>query len=142
MSPGERVSPPWRLWLAAHARPITLGRFRRTVARFAALCSWPARTTRASRPRSRAALGAAIVGGGGVLGDGVGVDGLVLIPDMPGRMPKELRHLAQVVSGGLPHTWSLPWVDAWRFGPLDPAADLPKEFHALLADLHLNSTAP
>jgi hypothetical protein len=36
----------------------------------------------------------------------------------------------------------LPWVDAWRFGPLDPAADLPKEFHALLADLHLNSTAP
>jgi len=46
------------------------------------------------------------------------------------------------VSGGLPHTWSLPWVDAWRFGPLDPAADLPKEFHALLADLHLNSTAP
>ena len=67
---------------------------------------------------------------------------LVLIPDMPGRMPKELRHLAQVVSGGLPHTWSLPWVDAWRFGPLDPAADLPKEFHALLADLHLNSTAP
>jgi hypothetical protein len=75
-------------------------------------------------------------------GAAVRVDGLVLIPDMPGRMPKELRHLAQVVSGGLPHTWSLPWVDAWRFGPLDPAADLPKEFHALLADLHLNSTAP
>ena len=89
-----------------------------------------------------AAQRAAIEWASGVLGDAVRIDGLVLIPDMPGRMPKELRHLAQVVSGGLPHTWSLPWVDAWRFGPVDPAADLPKEFHALLADLHLNSTAP
>lgn len=89
-----------------------------------------------------AAQRAAIEWASGVLGDAVRVDGLVLIADMPGRMPKELRHLAQVVSGGLPHTWSLPWVDAWRFSPLDPAADLPKEFHALLADLHLNSTTP
>jgi hypothetical protein len=89
-----------------------------------------------------AAQRAAIEWASGVLGDGVRVEGLVLIPDMPGRMPKELRHLAQVVSGGLPHTWSLPWVDAWRFGPFDPSADLPKEFHGLLADLHLNSTAP
>lgn len=89
-----------------------------------------------------AAQRAAIEWASGVLGDAVRVDGLVLIPDMPGRTPKELRHLAQVVSGGLPHTWSLPWVDAWRFGPLDPAVELPKEFHALLAELHLNSTAP
>ena len=89
-----------------------------------------------------AAQRAAIEWASGVLGDAVRVDGLVLIPDMPGRMPKELRHLAQAVSGGIPHTWSLPWVDAWRFGPLDPSAELPKEFHALLADLHLNSTAP
>ena len=89
-----------------------------------------------------AAQRAAIEWASGVLGDAVRVDGLVLIPDMPGRMPKELRHLAQVVSGGVPHTWSLPWVDAWRFGPLDPAAELPREFHAFLADLHLNSTAP
>lgn len=78
----------------------------------------------------------------GVLGDAVRVDGLVLIPDMPGRMPKELRHLAQVVSGGVPHTWTLPWVDAWRFGPLDLAAELPKAFSTLLTDLHLNPIAP
>jgi hypothetical protein len=89
-----------------------------------------------------AAQRAAIEWASGVLGDTVRVEGLVLIPDMPGRMPKELRHLAQVVTGGVPRTWTLPWVDAWRFGPLDPAADLSKEFHALLADLHLNSTAP
>lgn len=78
----------------------------------------------------------------GALGDAIRVDGLVLIPDMPGRMPKELRHLAQVVSGGVPHTWTLPWVDAWRFGPLDPAAPLSKDFTTLLTDLHLNTTAP
>jgi hypothetical protein len=85
---------------------------------------------------------AAIEWASGVLGDAVGVDGLVLIPDMPGRMPKELGYFAQVVAGGLPNTWTLPWVDAWRFGPLDPAIELPKQFHTLLADLHLNSTAP
>jgi hypothetical protein len=88
-----------------------------------------------------AAQHAAIEWASGVLGDAVRVEGLVLIPDMPGRMPKELRHLAQVIAGGLPHTWSLPWVDAWRFTAFDPAAELPKEFHTLLADLHLNTTA-
>jgi len=89
-----------------------------------------------------AAQRAAIEWASGAVGDAVRVDGLVLVPDMPGRMPKELRHLAQVVAGGLPHTWTMPWVDAWRFGPLDPAAAIPKEFHLLLADLHLNTTAP
>jgi len=89
-----------------------------------------------------AAQRAAIDWASGAVGDAVRVDGLVLIPDMPGRMPKQLRHLAQVVAGGLPHTWTMPWVDAWRFGPLDPAAAIPKEFHLLLADLHLNTTAP
>ena len=89
-----------------------------------------------------AAQHAAIEWASGLFGDAVRVDGLVLIPDMPGRMPKELRHLAQVVAGGLPNTWTLPFVDAWRFGPLDPTGDMPKEFHALLADLHLNTTAP
>jgi len=89
-----------------------------------------------------AAQRAAIEWASGAVGDAVRVDGLVLIPDMPGRLPKELRHLAQVVAGGLPHTWTMPWVDAWRFGPLDPAAAIPKEFHLLLTDLHLNTTAP
>ncbi len=89
-----------------------------------------------------AAQRAAIEWASGALRDTVRVDGLVLVPDMPGRMPKELRHFAQVVAGGLPHTWTMPWVDAWRFGPLDPAADLPKEFRTLLADLHLNTPAP
>jgi hypothetical protein len=88
-----------------------------------------------------AAQRAAIEWASGVLGDAVKVDGLVLIPDIPGRMPKELRHLAQVVSGGVPHTWTLPWADAWRYGPVDPTAELPNAFRALLTELHLTSTA-
>ncbi|CAN5343812.1 hypothetical protein BH09ACT5_BH09ACT5_24350 [soil metagenome] len=82
---------------------------------------------------------AAIEWASGVLGETVRVEGLVLIPDAPGRLPRELRHLAEVVSGGVPRTWTLPWVDAWRFGPVDPAVELPAAFHALLADLHLNT---
>lgn len=78
----------------------------------------------------------------GLLGESVRVEGLVLVSDAPGRLPKELRHLAQVVAGGVPQAWTLPWVDAWRFGPVDLGVELPKEFYALLADLHLNSIAP
>lgn len=47
--------------------------------------------------------------------------GLVLIADAPGRLPKPLRDFAQVVSGGLPRVWRLPWVEAWRLGePVSP----------------------
>ncbi len=85
-----------------------------------------------------AAQRAAIEWASGALGGAIRVEGLVLIPDAPGRQPKELRHLAEVVAGGVPRTWTLPWVDAWRFGPVDVSAELPKEFHTLLTDLHLN----
>lgn len=74
----------------------------------------------------------------GALGDGVQLDGLVLIADTPGRLPKPLRDLQQVISGGVPRVWALPWVDAWRLGPVEPFVSLPKEFRALLADLQLS----
>lgn len=74
----------------------------------------------------------------GVLGGGVQLEGLALIPDIPGRLPKELRDLAQVVSGGVPHTWSLPWVDAWRFAPVN-RVDLDRGFAAMFKDLRLTS---
>lgn len=70
--------------------------------------------------------------------DPVELAGLVLIPDAPGRLPKPLRDLQQLIAGGVPQVWALPWVDAWRFGPVNPAAPLPKEFHVLLTDLHLS----
>jgi hypothetical protein len=46
--------------------------------------------------------------------------GLVLVTDAPGRLPKPLQQLAQLVGGGVPRTWTLPWVEDWRRG--DPVA--------------------
>lgn len=40
--------------------------------------------------------------------------GLVLIADAPGRLPKPLRELSQIVAGGAPRTWRLPWDAALR----------------------------
>lgn len=45
---------------------------------------------------------------------GVEVLGLVLVPDAPGRLPRTLRDFAKLVSGGLPRTWTLPWIEDWR----------------------------
>lgn len=50
--------------------------------------------------------------------------GLVLVADAHGRLPRPLRELAQVVSGGIPATWSMPWVEAWRQGQ-SPTPDHP-----------------
>jgi len=78
----------------------------------------------------------------GALGKSVTLAGLVLIADAPGRLPKPLRDLQQVVGGGLPRVWTLPWVDAWRLGPADPSPLLPKAFRELFAELHLHSSSP
>ena len=74
----------------------------------------------------------------GVLGSGIQLGGLALIPDAPGRLPKELRDLARVVGGGVPRTWSLPWVDAWRFGPVN-RVDVDQGFSLMFNELHLPS---
>lgn len=42
--------------------------------------------------------------------------GLVIVADAPGRLPRPLRDLAALVSGGVPRTWHLPWVESWRLG--------------------------
>jgi hypothetical protein len=42
--------------------------------------------------------------------------GLVLVADAPGRLPRALRDLAELVAGGVPQVWWLPWVEAWRQG--------------------------
>lgn len=44
----------------------------------------------------------------------VDVLGLVLIADAPGKLPKPLKELVHVVSGGAPRTWHLPWDPALR----------------------------
>lgn len=59
--------------------------------------------------------------------------GLVLLADAPGRLPRPLREHAQLVSGGVPRTWTVPWVEQWR---LDVATvPGPREVQRLVADL-------
>lgn len=41
--------------------------------------------------------------------------GLVVMADAPGRMPRALRDRLTVAAGGGPRTWTVPWVNAWRF---------------------------
>ncbi|MPV36101.1 DUF6668 family protein [Georgenia subflava] len=45
---------------------------------------------------------------------GVQLLGLVLMADAPGRTPTPLRDFARLVAGGVPRTWSVPWVPSWR----------------------------
>lgn len=43
--------------------------------------------------------------------------GLVLIADAPGKLPKELRALVDLIDGAAPGAgWLLPWQADWRFG--------------------------
>ncbi len=65
----------------------------------------------------------------------VSVLGLVWIADAPGRLPRALRDLQAVVSGGAPQVWSLPWVERWRLGEVPSQANSPREAGRLLADL-------
>lgn len=57
--------------------------------------------------------------------------GLVIIADSRGKLPKPLRDLAQVVSGGVPQVWQIPWVEAWRLGEPVNLDSSPKEVRAL-----------
>lgn len=45
---------------------------------------------------------------------GVELHGLVLLADAPGRSPRALRDLADLLAGGVPRLWHVPWVAGWR----------------------------
>ena len=65
---------------------------------------------------------------------GVELLGLVVVADAPGRRPRVLRDLVNLVSGAVPRLWEIPWVEQWRLGE-SPAADPPKECAPLARDL-------
>lgn len=65
----------------------------------------------------------------------VEVLGLVVMADAPGRLPRSLRDLTQVVSGGVPRSWSVPWVEAWRMGEPPALASSPREVQRLVDEL-------
>lgn len=64
----------------------------------------------------------------------VNVLGLVLIADSPGKPPKPLRQYADLISGGVPRTWRLPWVEAWRIDP-PSLQNSPRAVRKLIKDL-------
>lgn len=61
--------------------------------------------------------------------------GLVIVADSRGKLPKPLRDLAQVVSGGVPQVWQVPWVEEWRLGEPFNLDSSPKEVRALAASV-------
>ncbi|MDR7184606.1 hypothetical protein J2X85_001629 [Microbacterium trichothecenolyticum] len=65
----------------------------------------------------------------------VDVVGLVVNADAPGRLPRLLRDQLQVVSGGVPRTWPMPWVEQWRLGEPATPQSSPREVQRLVADL-------
>lgn len=75
----------------------------------------------------------------------VDVVGLAVLADAPGRLPRPLRDLAQVVGGGVPRVWHLPWIEAWRLGEHLASSSLPRQVRRLLDDvagLTTSSTVP
>ena len=61
--------------------------------------------------------------------------GLVVVADTPGRLPRPLRDFLQVVKGGVPRTWQVPWVEAWRFGEEPALSDLPRAIRNVVEEL-------
>lgn len=61
--------------------------------------------------------------------------GLVVVADAPGRLPRPLSQLIDIVAGGVPRLWTLPWVEAWRLGDVPPRAQLPRDVRSVVKDL-------
>ncbi|WP_370463240.1 DUF6668 family protein [Nocardiopsis sp. FR4] len=66
---------------------------------------------------------------------GVDLLGAVLIADAPGRLPRPLRDLMSLVSGGLPRTWHVPWMESWRRGEAVTATEAPRAVRALITEI-------
>ncbi|WP_146058910.1 hypothetical protein [Actinomadura rubteroloni] len=66
--------------------------------------------------------------------------GLAVIADAPGRRPRPLRDLLELVSGGVPRVWDLPWVEEMRLGTPPAEIQLPAPYLSLAADLRTTTT--
>lgn len=66
---------------------------------------------------------------------GVVLVGLVVVADAPGRLPRPLRQMSRLVGGGVPRTWHVPWVEAWRLGQAPDLAGAPRQVTDLVRDL-------
>jgi hypothetical protein len=83
----------------------------------------------------RAAQAAAGQWAAGVLPN-VRLLGLVAVADAPGKLPKPLKDLLRLISGGVPRVWELPWVEALRLGAPPDQVRLPSAYARLAQDLN------
>src|SRR5918999_1627930 len=67
---------------------------------------------------------------------GVSVLGLVLIADAPGRLPRVLDDFADVVGGGVPRVWEIPWIEEWRRGEEPNPENTPDEVFEVLESIY------
>jgi hypothetical protein len=73
---------------------------------------------------------------------GIELLGLVLVADAPGRLPHPLRDFAHLISGGVPRTWHLPWVEAWRLGAHPVTQPPSRQLRRLVTDVCALVPAP
>ncbi|MHA7620778.1 DUF6668 family protein [Cellulosimicrobium cellulans] len=92
-------------------------------------------TARSNMRGLRAAQAAATQWAAGLIPH-VEVLGLVILADAPGRLPRPLRDYVQLVAGGVPRTWTLPWIEAWRLGEPPTLATAPREVRRLIDELN------
>jgi hypothetical protein len=83
----------------------------------------------------RAAQRAAVEWASGVV-QGVAVLGLVLIADAPGRLPRVLDDFADIVGGGVPRVWDIPWIEEWRRGEAPTPDNTPDEVFEVLESIY------
>lgn len=83
----------------------------------------------------RAAQRAATEWASGVV-QGVAVLGLVLIADAPGRLPRVLDDFADIVGGGVPRVWDIPWIEEWRRGEEPTPDNTPDEVFEVLESIY------
>ena len=72
----------------------------------------------------------------------VDLRGLVLLADAPGRLPHVLGDLADLIAGGVPRVWRVPWIERWRTGDLGGARSLPRSLRSLSKELSAVSHSP
>ncbi len=65
--------------------------------------------------------------------------GLVLIAATPGRLPRPLRELRDLVTGAYPHTWHIPWIEPLHRGDPPPPV---RALDQLATDLELTTHHP
>ncbi|GAA1638553.1 hypothetical protein GCM10009744_29990 [Kribbella alba] len=67
---------------------------------------------------------------------GVLVLGLVLVADAPGRLPRVLDDFADIVGGGVPRVWDVPWIEEWRRGEEPGPENTPDEVFEVLESIY------